>query len=285
MDTLHSIKPLCEITSLRVSWLGRICYSLRRHSQSLAIKNINTIFEHTLSPYERNHLAKAYYSHIITSLKECIWLRCLSAKKLESKVEIQGLHYFLDAAKQKKGIILLTGHLGSWEFTPVIGIPTIREFPGRFHVIRKPLRFKFLKSIFHKPWSNHKMRVIDHKNALIKSVKALRKNDAVLFVFDQRAREPHSFLLNFLKKPAETYSSLAHLVQHLHTPVLPVTTYRQADEKHIIEFYPQIIWATHPDMNEALKINTQQYNRTLEKMILKNPEQWLWSYKRWKFNE
>lgn len=285
MNSLPSIKPLCDITSLRVSWLGRLCYAVRRHFQSIAIRNINIIFENTLTSFEKTHLAKAYYSHMITSIKECLWLRCLHRKKLESNIEIQGLDYFLDATKQNKGVILLTGHLGNWEFAPVIGLPTIQEFPGRFHVIRKQLRFKFLSRIFYKPWSNNKMHVINHQNALIKTVKALKANDAVLFAFDQRAREPHSFLLDFFEKSAPTYNSLAHLVQHLQSPILPLAGYRQSHKKHIIEFYPPLIWQAHSNTDEPLKINTEQYNRALEKIILKNPEQWIWSYKRWKFNE
>ena len=285
MNRLNSIKLQCDINSLRISLLGKMCYSIRRHFESIAIKNINTIFENTLTAREKKHLAIAYYSHLITSIKECLLLRCLNRKRLESNVEFRGLNYFLEAAKKNKGIILLTGHLGSWEFAPVVGLPTLQTFPGRFHVIRKPLRFEFLNHIFYKPWMNTKMNVIDHQNALIRTIKALKAHDAVLFVFDQRAREPNSFLIDFLEKSAPTYNSLAHIVQHLNSPVLPLAGYRISSQKHIIEFYPPIPWIDHADKDEALRINTKQYSEALENIILKNPAQWIWSYKRWKFNE
>jgi KDO2-lipid IV(A) lauroyltransferase len=32
----------------------------------------------------------------------------------------------------------------------------------------------------------------------------------------------------------------------------------------------------------TLKIITDKLNKVLEKMILKNPEQWIWSHNRWK---
>ncbi|HAU1621419.1 TPA: lipid A biosynthesis acyltransferase, partial [Legionella pneumophila] len=38
------------------------------------------------------------------------------------------------------------------------------------------------------------------------------------------------------------------------------------------------------EYKQALIENTQLYNKRLEDMLLLYPEQWLWSYKRWKNN-
>jgi len=87
MNRLNSIKLQCDITALRISVFGKICYIIRRQFKSMAIRNINTIFASSLTTHEKKHLAIAYYSHLITSIKECILLRCVNRKKLESKIE------------------------------------------------------------------------------------------------------------------------------------------------------------------------------------------------------
>lgn len=168
-----------KINSLRITLAGRMLYilcNLKKNSQ--VKKNIDYIFEKNLSQKQKKHLAQAFYSHFITSLKEIILINLINHKSLQHKVEIKGKPFFLDALKENKGIILLTGHFGSWEFAPTIGLPTINEFNGKFHFIRKNLRIKILEKLFFNNYYKAKFNIIDRKNALFKTVKALKKNDA-----------------------------------------------------------------------------------------------------------
>ena len=39
------------------------------------------------------------------------------------------------------------------------------------------------------------------------------------------------------------------------------------------------------DANQAIRANTRAYNATLERLILRHPEQWFWVHRRWKSAE
>ncbi|HAT9354080.1 TPA: lipid A biosynthesis acyltransferase, partial [Legionella pneumophila subsp. pneumophila] len=89
---------------------------------------------------------------------------------------------------------------------------------------------------------------------------------------------------DFLGQKTETNMSLAYLASLYNSSVLSVTFYRTKNNQHVVHFYPEIKPVTNLEYKQALVENTQLYNKRLEEMLLPYPEQWLWSYKRWKNN-
>lgn len=61
----------------------------------------------------------AYYSHMLTSIKEIILYSLLSKKTLEKRVKIIGIEHLENALSKGKGVLVLTGHFGNWEFAPL----------------------------------------------------------------------------------------------------------------------------------------------------------------------
>jgi KDO2-lipid IV(A) lauroyltransferase len=266
------------------SLLGRLVYHCLPYRRRVIMANINTVYGDALNLSQKKHLAQAFYSHLLTSLKEMIQLRFMSERRLCAQVDVKGHERLLDIAKQGKGVLVLTGHFGNWEFAPLGGILNFKQFQGQFHFIRRLLGNKTLERILFRRYYRAGLNVIPKKNSLAEVCDVLDTNHAVVFVLDQHAslKNRDGIAVEFFGKKAGTYRSLASIARHTGIPVVPAAGYRLPDGRHVLEFHQPIIWQDYATTQESLYQNTLKYNQALERIILAHPEQWLWLHKRWK---
>ena len=273
-----------QIRKLPVTWIGRFFYYVIGYRRKLILSNITQVFGEKLPRAEKIHLAQSYYSHLATSLKEAFLLRFMSEQKLKEKVRVIGHDKMLSILNEKKGVLVVTGHFGNWEFAPLGGVLHFKEYQGHFHFIRRTLRFKTLERIMFNTYYKAGLNVIPKKNSLEKVCMALENNHAVIFVLDQHASlvNRDGIAVEFFGKKAGTYRSLATLARHTQVPVIPAAGYRLSNGTHVLEFHDPIPWQDYNSTQESLYRNTFAYNKALERIILANPAQWNWMHKRWK---
>lgn len=273
-----------KIDSLPVTLTGRLLYKMLPYRRNVIMANINQVFADKLTEKQKKHLAKAFYSHLATSMREALQLRFMSEKTLRERVEVRGHERMMQIAAEQRGVLVLTGHFGNWEFAPIGGILNFKEFQGQFHFIRRTLGNKTIERILFNRYYQAGLNVIPKKNSLQQVCDALEQNHAVVFVLDQ-----HASLVNrdgvaaeFFGKKAGTYRSLASFARHTGVPVVPAAGYRLPDGRHVLEFHEPIYWQDYDSTQESIYRNTLAYNQALERIILAHPEQWMWLHKRWK---
>lgn len=264
--------------------MGQIVYHCFPYRRRVVQDNIRHVFDSALTRDQQEHLAKAFYSHLLTSIKEMIQLRFLSEKQLCDQVDVRGYEKLLAVAEEGKGVLVLTGHFGNWEFAPLGGILNFKQFQGQFHFIRRTLGSKTLERILFRRYFKAGLNVIPKKDSLQQVCDVLEKNHAVVFVLDQHASlvNRDGVAVEFFGKKAGTYRSLASFSRHTGIPVVPAAGYRLPNGRHVLEFHDPIPWTDHSTTQESIYHNTLAYNQALERIILANPEQWLWLHKRWK---
>ncbi|HCA89546.1 MAG: lipid A biosynthesis acyltransferase [Legionellaceae bacterium] len=272
------------IIALPITMAGRLAYGLLWYRRSLIRANMTQVFGKQLDKAQQNHLIKAFYSHLMTSIREAIMLRFMSEAQLKAQVEVRGEEYLADLALQHQGVLILTAHVGNWEYAPIGGMLNFKNYQGKFHFIRRTLGHKWLEKILFKRYYAAGLAVIPKKNSLQHVSDVLDKREAVVFVLDQHASigNRDGIAVEFFGKKAGTYRSLATLSRNTGIPVVPAAGYRLPNGKHVLEFYPPIAWRDYATQKEALYQNTKAYNEALERIILAHPEQWMWLHKRWK---
>ena len=266
---------------------GRFIHRFMPWRRKVIMSNINQVFGDTLSLRQKTHLAQSFYSHLATSIKEAFQLRFLSEKALCRRVEVRGHQRMLDVVAENKGVLVLTGHVGNWEFAPIGGILNFRQFKGQFHFIRRTLGSKTIERILFNRYYQAGLNVIPKKNSLQQVCDALDQNHAVVFVLDQHASLANrdGIAVEFFGRKAGTYRSLASFARHTQVPVVPASGYRLPDGRHVLEFHEPILWQEADTTQDAIYRNTLAYNQALEKIILAHPEQWMWLHKRWKLKD
>lgn len=266
------------------SFWGKFFYYCLPFRKTVVLSNMRFVFGQQLDSNQIKKLAQCFYSHIARSIRENIVLRFMNEEQVKAKATVIGAEYMFEAAKHNKGIAVLTGHFGNWEFAPIAGILNFKAFQGRFHFIRKTLKNKKLEHWLFRRYYRAGLGVIPKKNSLNRVCDVLAEEQAVVFVMDQHAsiQAKDGILVDFFGKKAGTYRSLATIARYTQVPVVPAASYRQKDGTHVLEFFPPINWQEHENTKQALYQNTLAYNQALELMVLAHPEQWLWMHKRWK---
>jgi len=110
----------------------------------------------------------------------------------------------------------------------------------------------------------------------------LAHGDMIVFAFDQHASPPDGIAVDFFGTPAWTFKSLAIIALATGAPVVPATSWREADGRHVLRFEAPIPPVEDASTNEAIRLTTRAYNAALERLVLRRPEQWYWVHRRWK---
>jgi len=109
-----------------------------------------------------------------------------------------------------------------------------------------------------------------------KLIELKKKNYSTALMIDQRVSE--GILSNFFNQPASTTTIPAQLIKKFNLPVVPVYIERIKGINFKITINKPIIFLTKDSVEKI----TGELNSVLEKMLLKNPEHWIWSHNRWK---
>ncbi len=275
-----------HLSKLRITFWGYLFYKLMPLRKQIVLDNIDRVFKNSATPKEKKRLALAFYSHVCSILKELLLLGWLSTERIKRQVEVRGVEYLVEAMKQERGALILTGHFGCWEIEPV-GFQSISQFADKMHIIRRPIRNKWLEKKIFQRFDRWGIKRINSFDGIKKINAALKKREIVIYAFDQHAetRSGMGIAVDFFEIKAGTYRSLAVFAQKYQTPIIPLSIYREKSNKHVLEFHPALSWDDDLDKEKAIYNNTLKYNQTLEKIILQYPEQWWWVHRRWKLTD
>ena len=103
-----------------------------------------------------------------------------------------------------------------------------------------------------------------------------------MFPFDQYAGGRDGIEVEFFGRPTGTFRSLALIARATGAPVIPAATWREPDGRHVLRFEEPLAAIECEDYDEEIRRNTRSYNAMLERLILRHPEQWWWTHRRWK---
>jgi KDO2-lipid IV(A) lauroyltransferase len=272
------------VAHLKISLGGKILYYLLPYRKKIVLNNMQHVFQNVLSTEEIKKLAQGFYSHLAKLIRENIGMFFLPQRHLKKNIEINNLEILFSALEKNKGLIILSGHFGSWEYAFVAFMLSCVELKNRVFCIRKEIKNKFLQYLAFRQPKQAGIHIIPKNNGFLKAFQQIRKKNIIVFVMDQHASsaKKEGIRVPFFNKEAGTYAGLAQLAKRTGAVVLPQTFYRDNNGKHILRVYPEIPWQKHDDPEQELYINTQAYNKALEDIILEHPDQWLWLHKRWK---
>ncbi len=261
------------------STAGWLIYWLLPIRRRTVLDNLRHVFGHSLTTAEMRQLAQAHYGHLWRCLCEVgAWLR--APERFRYRVEVAESAWAFDL--RRGGRLVLVAHLGNFELVPLASLWENPEVRGLFHVIRRPLPFRWLDWVVHRAFARAGLGVIRDHGALRVVEQTLRRGESVAFMLDQHAGPRHGVVVNFFGQPASTFRSLAELSLRLGEPVVPYLSWREADGTHVVRFDDPIFPERLADPEAAVRATTQSYSDVLEHFISRHPEQWFWIHRRWK---
>jgi len=193
---------------------------------------------------------------------------------LHNFININGQDILIETLKNKKQVIFISGHFSNFELMAMY----LEKTGIKLSAIYRPLNNIFLNSIMERI---RKKFICKHQikkgiGGLKKLITLKKNNYSTALMIDQRVSE--GVLCNLFNQDALTTTIPAQLVKKFNIPVVPVYIERIKD----LDFKISINNPINFSKEDSVENITLKLNQTLETMILKKPEQWIWSHNRWK---
>jgi KDO2-lipid IV(A) lauroyltransferase len=263
-------------------WLGRVLYRLLPLRRKVVLENLRRVFGDATPAAEIEALAQAHYAHMGRLLWEFLRFPWLSAQMRREMVRVENLDALVAALGQGKGVLILTGHFGNFEVATAAGLDSFPQARGRFWFVRRPVKPPWLDRLVARRFARAGFGILPKRGGLDAILDKLAAGDLVVFPFDQHASRKDGVLVEFFGHPAGTFRSLAVIALSTGAPVVPAASWREPDGTHVLRFEPALAPIEHADADEAIRLNTRAYNAALEHLVVRHPEQWWWTHRRWK---
>ena len=143
--------------------------------------------------------------------------------------------------------------------------------------------YRPLNNFFLNPYMEYVRRNYVCKNQIKKgragvksSIEFIKKNHSVALMIDQRVSEGEK--INFFNEPCFTTTLPAQLALKHNLNIVPIFIERKNNSLFRMKVYEPIKTSGFKNKFEV----TKKLNNVLEDMIIKNPNQWIWTHNRWK---
>ena len=205
---------------------------------------------------------------------EYIFIKDFRLGNLSSKIEIEGQNILDEIKKSNKQVVFISGHFSNFELMAL----HLEKSGINLSAIYRPLNNIFLNPVMERIRKNYicKNQIKKGIGGMKKLIELKKKNYSTALMIDQRVSE--GILSNFFNQPALTTTIPAQLIKKFNLPVVPVYIERIKGINFKITINKPIIFLTKDSVEKI----TGELNSVLEKMLLKNPEHWIWSHNRWK---
>ena len=229
------------------------------------------------STANRWRIAARSYSNIGTVFFEFLFLRFAPKPVIQKGLEISNLDAFLPSINGPNGAILLSGHLGNWEWL-ALGCALLVGRP--LDVIIKNQRASRAEQFLVAMRTRFGNRMIDAGN--VRAIfRALRSGELLAILGDQAA-SAEDVRVPFFGVEVPTLEGTARLALATRSPILflqPYARTRRGYRARFIEVpFSDLLDATPANVREL----TARHTAILEQTIREKPELWLWQHRRWK---
>ncbi len=228
-----------------------------------------------LNEAEKVKIIKTMWNNYGKILAEYVFIKSFrKSKKFNKKIIIKNQDELENIKKNPSPVIFISGHFNNFELMAL-------------HLERSGINlaaiYRPLNNIFLNPIMEHIRKNYICKNQIKKGIsgtkdllKLFKGGTSVALMIDQRVSEGiRSKLFN---NDALTTTIPAQFVKKFNAKIVPIYIERDLENKFTIEINKSIEFPK----NESLESITLKLNVILEEMILRNPDQWIWTHNRWK---
>lgn len=228
-------------------------------------------------PADRKRILSKSYTNLGRVFAEMFHLRWASGKQIARKIRFENPELFTQLIAQRKGLIVVAGHLANWEWMALAG-PLVLGTP--FSVVVKnnpmPRTERFLQNLRRRT-GNKLINSADVRGMF----RTLQQSGCIALLGDQAAAA-ESVKVSFFGTAIPAFEGPARLALRTHAPMLFAVCKRQQQGGYTVRFIEVPYHDLPDDTPESLQELTQRHTTLLEQAIREMPEQWVWQHRRWK---
>ena len=253
-------------------------FGLLFRKKEIIKNNILKVFK-KYSDTDIDKLIKKMWSNYGLTFAEYVFLDKFRFNKLhKNHIEISGDEILDKVKKEGKPVIFISAHLANFEIMAM----ELEKKNINLAAIYRPLNNFFLNPfmVYLRKKYLCKKQV---KKGLIgtrETINYIKNNNSIALMVDQRVGESERY--PFFGVPAHTTTIPAQLALKYDLEIVPIFLERKEDNVFKMEIQQPIKYKKTQSSDDDKKNITIEINRIIEKMVLKNPSQWIWTHSRWK---
>ena len=246
---------------------------LTRSSRRVVMRNLEACFP-DLTPAQRQRLGRDHFAAVGAAFSEMGLGWYASSERLNRLIRVEGREHLEKALAQDRGIIVLTAHFTSLE----TGSSILKElFPG-IKAVYRPQPNAMIDAMI----SRGRQRIVAEqipKDNIRAMVRTLRDGGTVAYLADLAGRGNNRALVPFFGEPAMTTTAVSKLARMTGATVLTYFFKRlPGREGYVVNIGPPLDGFPGDDP----VADTRRLVQRLEDYIRQAPEQYMWTYRRFK---
>jgi KDO2-lipid IV(A) lauroyltransferase len=243
-------------------------------SNNLARKNLVRALPN-LNSYQQKKLLEKMWFNYGKILSEYIFIKNFRTHpSFSKKIKIINRNIIEKIKADEQPVIFISGHFNNFELMAM----QIEKLGINLSVVYRPLN-----NIFLNPVMEHIRKKFICKNQIKKGIsgtklllKHFKKKNSIALMIDQRVSE--GIKVDLFKTKSFTTTIPAQFVKKFNAKIVPVYIERTYNDNFEITFFEPVTFEKDSTIYDITLI----LNQKLEKMILKNPDQWTWTHNKWK---
>ncbi|NMC62045.1 MAG: hypothetical protein GYA55_02640 [SAR324 cluster bacterium] len=258
-----------------------VIFILPRYKQ-IALRNIELVFPN-MSDDERESIFNASLEAISRFIVDLARLHTIDLKWAKEHVRVSLEPYeYLNRKFPGKGILIVTGHLGSFELMARVG--ALYDHPMSF--VAREFKAKKIDDWWRGIRELNGNKVIPRTGAFKQVVSELEAGRDVGLLFDQNVKRNHAVFVPFFGRFAATTKSVALAALRNKSPVMVASMAHIENDNYQIYLeacdFTELYNDDSRSMDDKIIDITRDLTHKFEKMVLKHPAEWFWMHRRWK---
>lgn len=252
-------------------------YHIIGYRKTTVKENLRKSFP-TKSEQELKEIERKFYHHFVDMFVETLYLTHITQKRHSKRLVYENLELIDELFDKGKNIILITGHYGNWEFTRLFSVKVKHQLYAIYKKLNSPIFDKFFKDLREKDGAT----LLEMKQTYKQLVSDTNQGVQFLaaLIADQRPLKPEiKYWMRFLNQETPVLLGPEKIAKKTHAAVV------WAEMRLVKRGYYKIVFkllTETPELTSDYEI-TDAFMGELEKAIIRRPELWLWTHKRWKF--
>lgn len=287
--TLLSRLPL-RLLYLIADILAFIAYHVVRYRIRVVRNNIALCFPHYTAK-QREDITRKFYHHLADIVVEALWFGGCSSKQLREQhiVEVLNPETLTDVAANGRSVVILNGHFGNWELSGGIMYYNYTDKPSVVSEKNYVIVYRALNNCDDFFRKNRMAHVVDKEafEGYLESYSVLRyvmkhreQQKLYTFITDQHPYRSAKGILPvvFCGQQCTTMAAAANLAQHFGFSVVYQRMRNQSRGHYTYEYIPITQDASQTTSQDIMN----RYYELLTEDVMSQPEQYLWSHKRFR---
>ncbi len=245
-------------------------------SKKIIEKNLKICFKN-IDQKEIKRISLGMWDNIGRTFSEYVFLKNFQ-KNHNNLIKLNGKEYLDEIKNSNKPVVFISGHFSNFE---LLGTK-LNQYGIRFCAIYRPLNNIFLNPIMEYLRLKYVCPVMIKKGRsnVRKLLNNIKSGYSVILIGDQRTSEGEK--IEFFNCSDLTSTMPAQISLKYNYKIVPLRMERLSYNEFEMTIYKPFEYKKTDNYVKDTYNLTLEINKQLEKMILKKPEQWLWSHNRWK---